>query len=87
MRRGLATIAFAVVLLAVGSAFANHDQGLGHSQDHLHRNSQAGGGPSANVVAVPEPSSAAMLTLGVGVVAPRDVRPGGHRGDDRMRES
>lgn len=73
MIRGLATVAFAVVLLAVGPAIANHDQGLGSSQDHLHRNSPApsgsGGGPFANVVAVPEPSSAAMLTLGVGVVA------------------
>jgi len=49
-------VAFALVLLAVGPAIANHDQGLGSSQDHLHRNSPApsgsGGGPFANVVAV-----------------------------------
>jgi hypothetical protein len=63
-RRGLATIGFAVVLLAGGPAIANHDQGHGNSQDHLHRNNP-GGGVSATVVAVPGPSSGAMLALGV----------------------
>lgn len=68
MLRGLVTVAFAAVLLAVGSATANHDQGHGYSQDHLHRNSP-GGSLSTAAVAVPEPSSAVMLTVGVAAVA------------------
>ena len=58
-----------VVILSVLSvpAFANHDQGQGKSQDHLHRNQGVDG--FAAVAAVPGPSSGAMLALGVSVAA------------------
>ena len=48
---------FLLVTLAM-PAFANHDQGQGNSQDHLHR----------AVVQVPEPSSGILLSLGAALI-------------------
>ena len=57
--KNLASVALSLLLLAfaVPSA-ANHDQGQGKSQDHLHRRDSV---PAAQV---PEPSSAILLTVG-----------------------
>jgi hypothetical protein len=49
---------------------ANHDQGQGKSQDHLHRGGRDwDGSNSQEVVTVPEPFSAIVLGLGVTIFA------------------
>ena len=47
-----------LILLVTRPAFANHDEGQGRSQDHLH------GNDSVASFEVPEPSSGILLTLG-----------------------
>ena len=47
-------------------ASANHDQGQGKSQDHLHRGG-AGSDGAVQVAQVPEPGSGLLLTIGGGL--------------------
>jgi uncharacterized membrane protein len=60
VRSILSAVALAVIC-SVSPAIANHDQGQGKSQDHLHRN------PASTTLAVPALGSGVMLMVGVAV--------------------
>jgi hypothetical protein len=68
MSKLLVMLGVACLLALAPPAMANHDSGLGKSQDHLHRqNGVNGGGVGVPSVTASEPLSLAMV--GVGLLA------------------